>query len=66
MYEDIDFHNMSTAQIKEHVLKDQGASYWLQLNILKLDERDVVDALHDVEFLKSFLENKMHNMGGGL
>lgn len=49
---------MQIDQVKSAILKDPAASYWLKDAIVSLDDRDVVDALHDSKTLVMFLQHK--------
>ena len=43
----------------EEVLKDSSASFWLKEAIKALDNRDIVDALSDIECLEKIFRAKM-------
>lgn len=46
-------------QIKQDILNDPCASYWLKYALETLDNRDVVDAANDVDVLRDFIEAKI-------
>lgn len=52
----------TSTDMKQRVLQDPAASFWLQQRIVELDNRDVVDALHDVVYLTRFLKTKFEEI----
>ena len=51
-------------KIKSDIFKEIGCSDWLKRAIEELDERDVVDALHDIEALTQVFEQKWREIKG--
>lgn len=44
---------------KAQIVYNPQYSFWIKKAVQELDDRDPVDALRDVEILKSFLEEKL-------
>jgi len=44
--------------IKQAILNDPSASYWLKDAICKLDKRDPVDVLNELEVLTKYFQHK--------
>jgi len=51
--------NKTPSQIKIEVANSPYHTNWIKKAILELDNRDVVDALRDVEELRAFLRAKL-------
>jgi len=45
---------MDSKQLIGAIINDPGASFWLKNAVTALQDRDPVDALHDVEILLEF------------
>lgn len=48
--------------LKEQILGDASASYWLKGAIVALDKRDPLDALRDAEVLVMVLKDRWNNL----
>ncbi|OQW99167.1 MAG: hypothetical protein BWK73_50940 [Thiothrix lacustris] len=54
-------HALKTVETRlRDITTDPTASYWLKQAVTELWERDVVDALNDLDVLRDLLEAKHH------
>ena len=51
---------LNALDLREAIINDPAASHWLKRAVVELWERDVVDALNDVDALREMLEAKHH------
>ena len=49
---------------ENEILNDPAMSYWLKDAIKKSEQRDIVDALNDAEFLVGYLRQKLDIIQG--
>ena len=51
---------LNALDLRETIMNDPSASHWLKRAVAELWERDVVDALNDLDVLREVLEAKHH------
>ena len=51
---------LDALDLRDTIMNDPTASHWLKQAVTELWERDVVDALNDLDVLRELLEAKHH------
>ena len=51
---------LDALEMRDKIANDPSASHWLKRAVTELWERDVVDALNDLDVLREVLEAKHH------
>lgn len=57
---------MTYSNLKQSILSDPSASFWLKTAVTQLENRDPCDAIADVEILYQLVTMRMEDVFGGI